>query len=115
MSLVIPKIGSHMQAIIVGGGIGGLTAAIALEKVGIEAHVYERAPELREVGAGISLWANAISVRALQAYRAINVSSSDLPCSSRSARRSSNALDIASGVHRPPRHIVLLDLGAHRV
>ncbi len=49
-----------MKAIIVGGGIGGLTAAIALERAGMQAHVYERAAELREVGAGISLWANAI-------------------------------------------------------
>jgi len=50
----------HVKAIIIGGGIGGLAAAIALERVGIEAHVFERAAELREVGAGISLWANAI-------------------------------------------------------
>lgn len=52
------------KAIIIGGGIGGLTAAIALEQAGLEAHVYERVAELREVGAGISLWANA--VRALK-------------------------------------------------
>ena len=51
-----------MRAIIVGGGIGGLTTAIALQKVGIEAHVYERAPLICEVGAGISLWTNAIRV-----------------------------------------------------
>ena len=49
-----------MKAIVIGGGIGGLTAAIALHKAGIEAHVYERAFALREIGAGISLWANAI-------------------------------------------------------
>src|SRR5262245_54172935 len=49
-----------MNAIIIGGGIGGLTAAIALRRAGIEAAVYERAPEPREVGAGISLWANAL-------------------------------------------------------
>lgn len=49
-----------MKAIVIGGGIGGLTAAIALHKAGIEAHAYERAQELREIGAGISLWANAI-------------------------------------------------------
>lgn len=49
-----------MKAIVIGGGIGGLTAAIALHNAGIEAHVYERAPILREIGAGISLWANAI-------------------------------------------------------
>ena len=51
-----------MKAIVIGGGIGGLTGAIALHRAGIEAHVYERSPILREVGAGISLWANAIHV-----------------------------------------------------
>jgi 2-polyprenyl-6-methoxyphenol hydroxylase-like FAD-dependent oxidoreductase len=45
--------------IVVGGGIGGLSAAIALRRAGVDAQVYERAPELREVGAGISLWPNA--------------------------------------------------------
>jgi FAD-dependent urate hydroxylase len=51
---------SERQAIIVGAGIGGLTAAIALRRAGIDAHVFERAPELREVGAGITLWPNAL-------------------------------------------------------
>lgn len=54
-----------MRAIVIGSGIGGLAAAIALRKVGVEVAVYERAAELREVGAGISLWANAL--RALDA------------------------------------------------
>jgi 2-polyprenyl-6-methoxyphenol hydroxylase-like FAD-dependent oxidoreductase len=49
-----------VKAIIIGGGIGGLTTAIALRKAGIEAEVYERAPELREVGAGIGLITYAI-------------------------------------------------------
>jgi 2-polyprenyl-6-methoxyphenol hydroxylase-like FAD-dependent oxidoreductase len=49
----------QLPVVIVGGGIGGLSAAIALRRVGVEALVYERAPELREVGAGISLWPNA--------------------------------------------------------
>ena len=49
----------------IGGGIGGLTAGVALNQAGIDADVYERVPVLREVGAGISLWANAI--RALDA------------------------------------------------
>jgi 2-polyprenyl-6-methoxyphenol hydroxylase-like FAD-dependent oxidoreductase len=39
-----------------------LTSAISLHNAGIEAHVYERAFALREIGAGISLWANAIHV-----------------------------------------------------
>ena len=50
-----------MRVLIVGAGIGGLTAAIALRRVGIDAVVLEQAPELREVGAGISLWPNAIN------------------------------------------------------
>src|SRR5258706_5994475 len=49
-----------MRALIIGGGIGGLTAAVALRRKGIEVEVYEKSPELREVGAGISLWANAV-------------------------------------------------------
>lgn len=47
------------RALIIGGGIGGMSLAAALCKVGIEAHVYERAPEINEVGAGIALWPNA--------------------------------------------------------
>ena len=42
-----------MRAMIIGAGIGGLTAAIALRRSGIEATVFERAGELREVGAWI--------------------------------------------------------------
>ena len=49
-----------MKVLIVGAGIGGLTTAIALRRAGIHATVFEQAPELREVGAGISLWPNAI-------------------------------------------------------
>ena len=49
-----------MKVIVVGGGIGGLCAAIALQKLGIETVVYEAAPELKPVGAGVGLAANAI-------------------------------------------------------
>jgi 2-polyprenyl-6-methoxyphenol hydroxylase-like FAD-dependent oxidoreductase len=48
------------RAAIIGGGIGGLTTAIALRKIGFEVNVYERAPELKEVGSGMSLWPNAV-------------------------------------------------------
>ncbi len=50
------------KAIIIGGGIGGLAAAVALQQIGHEVEVYERAPALREVGAGIGLWANGLRV-----------------------------------------------------
>jgi salicylate hydroxylase len=48
-----------MQAIIVGGGIGGLAAAIALRKVGIEALVLEQARAFTAIGAGLGLQVNA--------------------------------------------------------
>ena len=47
---------------IIGGGIGGVAAAVALRRVGIEVTVYERAVALREVGAGMMLWPNATRV-----------------------------------------------------
>ena len=50
------------KAVIVGAGIGGLTAAIALKQTGWDVAVYERSTELREVGAGITLWTNAVKV-----------------------------------------------------
>jgi 2-polyprenyl-6-methoxyphenol hydroxylase-like FAD-dependent oxidoreductase len=48
--------------VIVGAGIGGLCAAIALRRFGLRVVVLERAAELREVGAGILLWPNAMRV-----------------------------------------------------
>ncbi|UYQ64902.1 FAD-dependent monooxygenase [Streptomyces peucetius] len=47
-------------ATVVGGGIGGLAAAVALHRRGWRVEVLERAPEFREIGAGISLWPNAL-------------------------------------------------------
>ncbi|HZQ73199.1 MAG TPA: FAD-dependent monooxygenase [Burkholderiales bacterium] len=53
-----------MKIAVVGGGIGGLTAALALLKRGFEVDVYEQAHELREVGAGIQISANGNRVLA---------------------------------------------------
>ncbi len=47
---------------IIGGGIGGLTAARALSRSGFEVAIYEAAPELREIGAGVALGPNAMKV-----------------------------------------------------
>jgi 2-polyprenyl-6-methoxyphenol hydroxylase-like FAD-dependent oxidoreductase len=49
------------RVIIVGGGIGGLAAAAALRRTGVDADVFEQAPQLREVGAGVGLWSNALA------------------------------------------------------
>ncbi len=54
-----------MRAIVVGGGIGGLASGIALSRAGWDVSVLERATGSTAIGAGISLWANAL--RALDA------------------------------------------------
>ena len=47
---------------IVGAGLGGLTAAAALHMRGYKTQVYEQAPELGEIGAGLSLPPNSTRV-----------------------------------------------------
>jgi len=48
------------RIVVIGGGIGGLTAAHALLRRGFDVHVYEAAPELKEIGAGVALGPNAM-------------------------------------------------------
>jgi len=50
------------KIIVAGGGIGGLTAALSLIKRGFEVEIYEQAPVLREVGAGVQISANGMLV-----------------------------------------------------
>ncbi|MFF7445567.1 MULTISPECIES: FAD-dependent monooxygenase [unclassified Streptomyces] len=56
---------TERKATVVGAGIGGLATALALLNRGWQVEVLERAPRLTEVGAGLSLWPNAL--RALTA------------------------------------------------
>ncbi|MBV9827733.1 MAG: FAD-dependent monooxygenase [Alphaproteobacteria bacterium] len=48
------------RALIIGGGIGGLAAAVALQRVGVSVTVFEKEPAIAEVGAGLSIWSNAM-------------------------------------------------------
>ncbi|MGE0006518.1 MAG: FAD-dependent oxidoreductase [Parvibaculaceae bacterium] len=58
-----------MRAEIAGAGIAGLTAAAALARAGWTVRVHERGEELREIGAGIFMWENALKVlEAIDAY-----------------------------------------------
>jgi 2-polyprenyl-6-methoxyphenol hydroxylase-like FAD-dependent oxidoreductase len=50
--------------VIIGGGIAGLCTAIALRQGGHDAHVYEQTEQIRAVGAGLTLWPNALNVLA---------------------------------------------------
>ena len=52
----------HAPVAIVGAGIGGLVAALALIQKGFAVDVYEQAPELRELGAGLQLSANGTRI-----------------------------------------------------
>lgn len=49
-----------MKALIVGGGIGGLTAAVAFHQRGWQVEVLERAPRFTEIGAGLSIQPNGL-------------------------------------------------------
>jgi cation diffusion facilitator CzcD-associated flavoprotein CzcO len=82
----------QLQIAIVGGGIGGLAAALALRARGLSVTVFEQAGELREIGAGVSL---------SERYAA---PSTDRPCGSyRENRLADNRAcepDIARRTHR---------------
>src|SRR5208283_4524762 len=51
-----------MRIIVIGAGIGGLTAALTLNRAGFEVEVFEQAAELREVGAGVQISPNATRI-----------------------------------------------------
>ena len=51
-----------MRIAIIGGGIGGLTAAIALRQFGFDPQIFEQAPRLLGLGAAILVWPNAMRV-----------------------------------------------------
>jgi salicylate hydroxylase len=60
--LVAVGAGRSRRIVIIGGGIGGLAAAVALRQRGFEVHVYERASTITEVGAGLQVGPNAVKV-----------------------------------------------------
>ncbi len=49
-----------VKAVIIGAGMGGLSAAIALKKIGVDVEVYEQVTENKPVGAAISVWSNGV-------------------------------------------------------
>lgn len=65
-----------MNIAIIGGGIGGLTAAIALRQKSFSITLFEQAPEIGEVGAGLQ-----ISVNAVRVLNALGLKPQDWACS----------------------------------
>src|SRR5215831_5350135 len=58
---------SKGRALVIGAGLGGLAAAVALRRAGFGVEVYERSPQVREIGAGLSFWSNGVrAARALE-------------------------------------------------
>ena len=71
-----------MRVIVIGSGIAGLAAAIALRRAGIDVTIYERASKLTEVGAGITLWSNAFrALDSMGAGDAVRAASLPVTCS----------------------------------
>src|SRR4029079_11249603 len=54
--------GNARRIAIVGAGLGGLAAAIALRRQGFEVQIYEQAAELAEFGAGINISPNSVKI-----------------------------------------------------
>jgi len=63
---------------ILGGGIGGLSTAIALQRKGFQVTLYESAPQIKALGAGLALAGNAI-----RAYEEIGIASEVIAVGSR--------------------------------
>lgn len=61
-TIVDNGVASNKDVAIVGAGIGGLTAALALIRQGVSVEVYEQAPELKELGAGVQISSNGTRV-----------------------------------------------------
>ena len=62
MNTLPPSIRRQPDVIVVGGGIGGLSAALALTRQGLRTRVLERAKEFGEVGAGIQIAPNCTRI-----------------------------------------------------
>ncbi len=82
---------SRRTAAVVGAGIGGLAAAIALRGAGWKVSVLERDAELRPLGAGLSIWPNGvIALRSLGLGHLAD--GSDVPRSGGALRRADGSI-----------------------
>ena len=111
------------KVIVIGAGVGGLCTAIALQQYGFEVKVYEKAKNLGDVGAGLTLWSNALHVlRALGVAEAVIAAGSKLQRSQIRADNGEILFDARAGemeakygepvvaIHRAALHEILIDV-----
>jgi 2-polyprenyl-6-methoxyphenol hydroxylase-like FAD-dependent oxidoreductase len=122
--MVESSVDSHV--VIVGAGIAGLTAAIALDKIGVSPIVIERASALTEAGTALSLWPNALAALGRLGLRE-DISQVGLPAPAGEVRDSSGKMLFSINqerltrdpgsrtliVGRPDLQRLLLDASAH--
>ncbi len=111
---------AERSAIVVGGGIGGLAAALALRRAGLRVTVLERARRAGEVGAGITLFPNALrGLDAIGVGERVRAAGFPLPAGNGTLRRPDGRVVIDAtglpvvrdlyGFHRAALHAALLD------
>ena len=94
-----------LRIVIIGAGIGGLTAALALQRRGFRPVVYERAPIAREIGAGVIIWPNARrALRDLEIDEALAAISSDVRTSYFCDYATGSILDVRWGEQLVEKH-----------
>jgi 2-polyprenyl-6-methoxyphenol hydroxylase-like FAD-dependent oxidoreductase len=111
-----------VRVVIIGAGIGGLAAAVALRQMGIETLVIERAARIREVGGGLSIWSNAanalralgLEANVMASASVIERTSTRTPGGDLIAQNEFNAISRLAGapcicIHRAALQEILLD------
>src|ERR1700723_2185428 len=83
---------------IIGGGIGGLTAAAALHQRGIEVEGFEQSAKISEIGAGVALTPNA-----MKAYRALGLEADVAAIGYESEYQTVRSWNTGSVISRVPR------------
>jgi 2-polyprenyl-6-methoxyphenol hydroxylase-like FAD-dependent oxidoreductase len=95
-------VSTHCHVIVVGAGIGGLTAALSLQRHGFKVSVYEQASELREFGAGLMVTPNAMhALKFLGVAEVIAATSNVSNEHARSTGQCNTACSLSAGVWKP--------------